>query len=126
MKGKISYIFIFVIFITLCGVVFYFYKIPPPKQVNKTHQKCPDGYPDTNAGSAEYLADFNEWTNAFYEKNPNAGLSGWSKARYQFWVDNNCAESIRRYSQAKNGTADAGQMKLIEKTIQQAYEQSKQ
>ncbi len=107
---------IFISIFVILSAILYFYYSNTIKQ-NIARAKCPDQYPNTDAGSAEYLVDFNAWTNDFYNKNPQAGLSDWSQARYQFWVDNDCTESIRRYNEAKNGMANPDQMKLIKETI---------
>ncbi len=84
--------------------------------------KCSDEYADTDAGSAEYLADFDKWTNNFYDTHPGAGLADWSKARYQFWEDNNCTESIEKYNEAKAGKADPATMRLINNGIKDAID----
>lgn len=96
MKRKIIYICIFVTPVIL-GSIFYFYKSPISEQA-----RCPDDYGTDDAGSAEYLAATDKWTNEFYDTHPGATLSDWAKARYQFWVDNNCTLALQRYEQAKN------------------------
>lgn len=61
-------------------------------------QKCPDDYGIDDAGSTEYLAATNKWTNDFFDAHPNATLRDWTLARQQFWVDNNCTQALQRYS----------------------------
>lgn len=112
MKRKTPYIFV-VTFIALGAVLYFFYGPAPNGRA-----KCPDDYPNTDTGSAEYLKDFDEWTNNFYDKNPNATLPDWSRARYQFWIDNNCAEALKRYNEAKSVEADPKVIEMIENTIQ--------
>ena len=112
MKKKLPYILIAVIFISLCAI-FYFYK-----NIN-TYQKCPDEYTNIDKGSMEYQKDFDKWTNQFYDTHPTATLSEWSKARYQYWMDNDCKEALERYKETKDGNADPTKMKLIEDTIQE-------
>lgn len=107
-----------VVFVALC-VVFYFYKDQTPKQ-NVAFQKCPDDYPDTAAGSAEYLADFDKWTNNFYNTYPNANVSDWSKARVQFWVKNNCVAALQRYEEAKNGKVDPATIETINNSVRES------
>lgn len=110
MKTKLPYILIAIILISL-GAIFYFYK-----NLN-THQKCPDDYADTDTGLAEKMADMDKWTNNFYDTHPNATLSDWSKARYEYWIANNCKEALERYKEAKDGNIDPTKMNLIKETI---------
>lgn len=112
MKKKVLFILIVVIFITF-SIILYFLYGPAPN----TLSKCPDDYSDTDTGLAEKTADMDKWTNNFYNTHPNATLSDWNKARYQFWVDNNCKEALERYKQAKDGNADLIKMNLIKETI---------
>lgn len=95
MRRKILYILIPIILITLTFL--YFHYGPAPNKL----AKCPDDYPDTDIGSKEYLADFDKWTNNFYDTHPGATLGDWNKARYQFWIDNKCTKAIERYNEAK-------------------------
>ena len=113
MKRKILYISAGVALLILFSI-FYFSKSPAPEQI--AHQKCPDDYGTDDAGSAEYLADFDKWTNNFYDNHPGATLSDWSAARYQFWVDNNCSAALQRYEEFKAGKADPATLKTIEDT----------
>ena len=96
MKRIIIYICIFVTLVII-GVIFYFYKSPISEQA-----RCPDDYATDDAGSAEYLASTDKWTNDFYNDHPGSTLSDWAEARYQFWVDHNCTLALQRYEQAKN------------------------
>ena len=59
--------------------------------------RCPDDYGDNDAGSAEYLAAMEKWTNAFYDTHPDATLEDWAAARRQFWVDHGCQAALERY-----------------------------
>lgn len=83
-------------------------------------QKCPDDYADDDAGSAEYIASTNKWTNDFFDAHPGATLSDWSAARYQFWVDNNCVAALERYRVAKEGNADPAATEMIRAVVQEA------
>ena len=69
-------------------------------------QKCPDDYGNDDAGSAEYMVAMDKWTNDFFDAHPGATLSDWSRARHQFWVDNNCTAALQRYEDAKAFNAD--------------------
>lgn len=95
MKKKIIYFLIPVIFIALAFL--YFHHGPAPNKLSK----CPDDYPDTDTGFNEKMADMNKWTNQFYDNHPGATLPEWSKARYQYWMDNKCTKAIERYNEAK-------------------------
>lgn len=112
MRRKILYILILVIFITF-SIILYFLYGPAPN----TLLKCPDDYPDTDIGLADKMADIDKWTNNFYDTHPNATLSDWSKARYQYWIDNDCKEALERYKKVKDGNADPTKMNLIKETI---------
>ena len=88
-----------------------------------THQsgpKCPDDYAKDEAGSTRYQADLTNWENDFYIKYPKATFQAWAEARYQFWVDNNCVEALRRYKEAKNDKAESTSTRAITDTIQKA------
>ncbi len=86
--------------------------------------KCPNDYSNNDAGYDQQVADIDKWTNSFYDKNPGATLTDWSKARYQYWVDNGCTEAIERYNQAKEGKAATSSMQQIRKGIQDAINES--
>lgn len=113
MKRKIPYI---LLIIAVASITFYLFYT----KALQIHAKCPDEYPNTAAGSQEYIADTNKWTNDFFDSRPGATLSDWSKARYQFWVDNNCQEAIKRYNDAKNGKGDQQTLKQIENTVRES------
>jgi len=115
MKRKNTYFF-GIIPIIICSI-FYIYK---SSVLNHIKEKCPDEYGTDDASSAEYLADFDKWTNNFYDNHPDATLSEWSKARYQFWLDNDCAQAIKRYNEVRDGNADPVIMNEIENSIQEA------
>lgn len=80
--------------------------------------KCPESFPETDAGDEERLAAMNKWTNDFYDSHPGASLSEWSEARHQFYIDNGCAKSLEKYEQAKAGKADSVVMEQINNGIQ--------
>lgn len=122
-KNKVIYICIICVVVVL-GTAFYAYQKLNSKQISVL-QKCPDDYGTNDAGSAEYLADFDKWTNDFYDKHPGATLSEWSDARYQFWVDNKCTAALQRYKDAKDGKADPAVLEQIENTIRGAIDNPK-
>lgn len=114
MKKKILYISILIILITL-GVIF----VAAKRGTLNTHQKCPDYYDrTTESGMAEYKTATDKFTNDFFDTHPGATLSDWSKARYQFWVNNDCVAALQRYKDGIDGK-DPYKMKLIEGTIQE-------
>jgi hypothetical protein len=80
-------------------------------------EKCPDAYGTDDAGSVEYLAATNKWTNNFFDAHPDATMSDWAQARYQFWVDNHCTAALEGYEQAKAGKADPEMMKRVDGII---------
>jgi hypothetical protein len=73
-----------------------------------------------DAGSAAYLASTNKWTNDFFDAHPDATMTDWSQARYQFWVDNHCTAALEGYEQAKAGKADPEMMKRVNGIIRDA------
>ncbi|KKP31741.1 MAG: hypothetical protein A2312_02585 [Candidatus Staskawiczbacteria bacterium RIFOXYB2_FULL_32_9] len=123
MKNKIIYISI-ICAVAILGTGFFVYKSFVPEQVI-VRQKCPDDYGIDDAGSKEYLADFDKWTNNFYNTHPGATLLELSEARYQFWVDNNCTAALQRYKDAKEGRADPKSLEQIENIIRGVIDNSK-
>ena len=55
---------------------------------------CPDDFET----SEEKTIAFEKWVDDFYNKNPEATISEMSKARVDFWEDNNCKEALKRYA----------------------------
>lgn len=45
---------------------------------------CPDDYGTDDAGSAEYLASIDKWTNDFFDTHPDASILDWGEARHAF------------------------------------------
>lgn len=84
--------------------------------------KCPDEYGTDDAGSAEYLASMDTWTNNFYDLHRDATLTDWSAARYQFYIDNNCTAALQRHQDATDGKADPEAMKQVEVSIREAID----
>jgi len=113
MKNKLA-IYILAIILLTIGVFFCFHYI---KKQASPHQKCPDEYGTDDKGSAEHLQATNKWTNDFFDAHPGATLSDWSKARYQFWVDNNCSKALHRYQEAKDGKANPAEVNLIDDVL---------
>lgn len=112
MKHKILYIPIFAIFII--GLYFFGPSLLSPKQ------KCPNDYANTDTGYNEQVADIDKWTNAFYDKHPGATLTDWSKARYQYWVDNKCTSALQAYKDYKDGKVASSTVKRINNAVQEA------
>lgn len=111
MKKKIIHISILITLIVVSTIF-----VAAKRGTLDTHQKCPDDYDKTNdAGMAEYKTDMDKWTNNFFDSHPGATLDDWSKARYQFWVDNKCVAALQRYAERK----DPVKMKLIEDTLKE-------
>src|SRR3989338_8455363 len=76
---------------------------------------CPDDFKDPK----QEIASFYEWLKEFTEKYPNATNSDLSKARYDFFIENNCKEAIKRYDDFMAGNIDKETQQLIEMTIRQ-------
>ena len=112
MKTKVLYLCLLVI---LCGGSYFI-----SSYLHPTTQKCPDDYSNDDAGSAEYLAAMDKWTNDFYDAHPGATLSDWAEARHQFYISNHCAAALERYEQAKAGKADPEIMKRVDNVIRDA------
>lgn len=112
MKKKFLYIGVLAI-VLVGGFVIYSYP-------SATLAKCPDDYGTDDAGSAEYLAATDKWTNDFFDSHPDASLKDWGEARHQFWVDNHCTAALESYEQAKAGNADPKKMEEIEGIIRDA------
>src|SRR3989344_399805 len=103
-------VFSVVVIIAIFYSVTYLHSVAP---------KCPDDYATDNAGSAEYLAAMDKWTNDFYDVYPGATLSEWAAARHQFYVDNNCTAALQRYETAREGKADPLLMEPINEAIEE-------
>ncbi|MCX6717763.1 MAG: hypothetical protein NTU76_03775 [Candidatus Taylorbacteria bacterium] len=114
-KIKTTTITLLVILGILC-IVFFINKTSEKPHI----QKCPDEYGTTTAETTQYQIDFDKWTNNFYDSHHGATLSDWSKARYQFWIENGCTEAIQRYNEAKDGKADPVIMNEIKDNIQES------
>lgn len=84
--------------------------------------KCPDDFPQGDAGEAAQLAAIDNWTNNYYDAHPGASLSDWSAARYQFWIDNGCTAALKRYSEYQAGNADPATMERVNAGIQEAID----
>ena len=82
-----------------------------------TLAKCPDAYGTDDAGSAEYLAATDKWTNDFFDAHPDATMTDWAEARHQFWADNHCTKALEGYEDAKAGKADPEMMKRVDGVI---------
>ena len=81
---------------------------------------CPDDFGTDDAGSAQYLASTDRWTNDFFDKNPDASLTDWANARHQFWIDNHCTAALERYEDIKAGKADPKAVEAVNNVIQEA------
>lgn len=108
---------IFVV-VFIFGIV-YFIKIYNPKETQKIYAICPEDYPDTDEGFEAKTTAMEKWINDFFDNNQGASLSEMAKARYQFYMENNCSDTLERYFEAKEGKADPEEMKIIRDTIQE-------
>lgn len=104
-KNKLFYVGILAIVVV--GVFIF------ASSLHSVTSKCPGDYGTDDAGSAEYLAAWDKWTNNFFDTHPGATLSDWSEARYQFWVENDCVELLQKYKEVQEGRADPETMEQI-------------
>lgn len=119
MKNKFLYVVILAIILLVGGFAIY-------SNPSATLAKCPDDYGTDDAGSAEYLAATNKWTNDFFDARPDASLREWADARYQFWIDNHCTAALKSYEDAKAGKADPDTMKMIDGVLRDELNNSSQ
>ncbi len=85
---------------------------------------CPEDYPNTDNGFDKQMSDLEGWTGDFYDDHPNASLSEWAEARLQFYRENNCIITLKRYNDMKEGKGDPAQMKIIRNALQEAANNS--
>ena len=81
---------------------------------------CPEDFGTDDAGSAQYLAATDKWTNDFFDANPDATLKEWGEARHQFWVDNHCLATLKSYEEAKAGKVDPKTEKVVDDILRDA------
>jgi hypothetical protein len=62
--------------------------------------RCPDEYANDDKGSQKKMEDIDLWTKEFYDSNPDASISDWAKARYQFYEENDCVQALEGYKKA--------------------------
>jgi len=112
MKKKLLYIGIVAI-VLVGGFAIYSYR-------SASLAKCPSAYGTDEAGSAEYLAATNKWTNDFFDTNPDATLMEWAEARRRFWIANDCTKELQAYENAKAGKVDPKKMQEVEGILRDA------
>lgn len=81
---------------------------------------CPDDFGTDDAGSAQYLAATDKWTNDFFDSHPDATMTDWAEARHQFYIDHHCVESLKRYEEAKAGKGDPKTMQMVNDVLRDA------
>ena|SRR3989338_6430015 len=110
MKRNIFYIAIIISF--FLALNFYF-KVPEPQ----ARQICPEDYSDNEAGYKERETATNKWITDFRNQNPNASTSDFARARYQFYMDNNCSATLEKYFEMEQ--TETEEEKIIRETIQE-------
>lgn len=85
--------------------------------------KCPESYPENEAGTKEYRDALTAWTSEFFEKHPQASMSDWSMAKSQFWLDNNCTMAIER-SKMSGEVSGLKPWELVDYEIQKALDEA--
>jgi hypothetical protein len=88
-----------------------------------TTPKCPESYPENEAGATEYKDALIAWTSEFFEKHPQASMSDWSMAKSQFWLDNNCTMAIER-SKMSGEVSGLKPWELVDYEIQKALDEA--
>ena len=85
------------------------------EKLEKQLNTCPDDFKN----SKEEIAFFSKWLDNFYSKKPNATMKEMSRARVDFWIDNNCKEALKRYADYMSGNVDDETKQLIETIIKE-------
>ncbi len=83
---------------------------------------CPDDFGTDDAGSAQYVASVDAWTNSFFDSHPDASMTDWAEARHQYWIDNNCKATLQSYEDVKAGKVDPKKMEMVESILREATE----
>lgn len=112
MKKNIIYIAIVLAF--FLGVNFYF-DLSEPKAI----QKCPEDYPDTEAGLEEKRIATNAWITGFRNENPDGSISDFAKKRYQFYLENNCSVTLQTFYEMEANETETEEERIIRETIQE-------
>lgn len=107
-----AYIFIFLLAII---AIFYFYYVQQPN----AQAKCPEDYPETETDLAERKIATDKWIKNFYATNPDASLSDFSRARYNFYMDNDCSATLEKYFEMESTDTETEEEKIIRETIQE-------
>lgn len=71
---------------------------------------CPDDFKNPK----QEITSFSEWVKEFTEKYPNATDSDLSKARRNFYIENNCTKALKRHDDYMVGNVDETTKQLIE------------
>ena len=119
--SKQIYVFIFLLITTGCAILYFsFSKTPPPEPpAPVVSQKCPEDYADTVAGNAERVTAADQWSDNFHNQNPNASLADMAKARYEFYVKNNCDATLEKFYEMKAEKTDTPEMTIVRETMQE-------
>ncbi len=81
---------------------------------------CPDDFKT----SEEQVQAINNWTNQFFDKNPEGTMLDWVDARLGFFQENNCVEALQRLKDAENGNADPETMEAIDEVVDELISQT--
>lgn len=112
MKRNIFYIFLIIgLFLALN----FFIDITAPN----VQAKCPEDYPETEVGFAERKIATDKWITDFRKRNPNGSLVEVAKARYEFYLENECNTTLQKLSEAEAEEAESEEEKIIRETIQE-------
>lgn len=114
MRRKIFYTAIALVVIGFCALLYFF-----NTQIPKILAKCPEDYPETEAGLAERKIAIDEWIADFRRRSPNGSISEFAKLRYQFYVDNDCSATLEKYFEMEATETETEEDKIIRETIQE-------
>lgn len=112
--------FILALIIIIAGSCFYFYTTNTTKEASQ-QQKCPEDYSENSVGTTEYRSDLINWTEKFFESNPEATMSDWSMAKLDLWQKNDCLVALQR----AKGSGEVSGLKaweLVDYEVQQSLE----
>ena len=107
-----------VLFLYGYGII-YLTKTNDSKETSKILTKCPEDYPNTEAGIEAKEISVDEWIADFRKDNPNASLADFAKGRYRFYFENDCSAILEKYFEMEQNEAETIEEKILRETIQE-------
>lgn len=99
--------------ISLVALGSYFYFTHKPQNQAFSALRCPDEY----QSKEDRIKAFDMFVSAFFEINPGATYADLVQARYDFYVEFNCVEALKRESDYQNGNLDPETQASIERVL---------